>query len=142
MKTRWFAGALLFILGFGSAMLVRLPSANANATQGVVDGTLKYDDGPDEFRLSYPPGGKAKYLAVVTRDPDMVIIDEPLITYVAGEAAFSKEGLESVTVLKVEPLIIWNDDVFRCGNGPVLCPLPPPPGPPIVESHTFIQSRP
>jgi hypothetical protein len=140
MKTRWLAGALLFSFGFGSALLVRLPSASASSTQGVVEGTLKYIDGDDAFELLYPPGGDKKYVVLTRRDLDSVQAGESQVTYHTGGAKFSKKGLRSLLVLRMEPLIAWQGEVSRCGNFPVLCVLPPPPPPPIHDEAGIIQS--
>ena len=141
MNTRWLAGALLFTLGFGSALLIKLPSADASPTQGgVVEGTLKYIDSDDAFQLIYPPGGGKNYLVVAARDPDTVPAGEPVVTYQGGGALFYKRGLRSLTVLRLEPIIVWKDDTLRCGNFPVLCALPPPPPPPIHHSYMILKS--
>ena len=51
MSRRWLAGAFLFALGFGSALLVKLPEADAAAKEEVVAGTLKYVDDKEAARL-------------------------------------------------------------------------------------------
>ena len=142
MKTRWLAGTLLFAFGFGSALLVRLPSADASSTQGVVDGTLKYIDGEDAFELIYPPGETTDYFVVAARDPEAA--QQPGVTYKTGGATFSKKGLRSLTVLRLTPLIVWKEDqdTLRCGNFPVLCVLPPPPPPPIQYDYSIVKSAP
>jgi hypothetical protein len=158
MSTRWLPGILLFALGFGSAVLVRLPeadAADAAAEEGVVEGNLKFIDGAD-FRLVYPPGGKTDYLIVVSRKSGTVKDSPPRISYHTGAAAFAKKDLQNVTVYHVKPLVIWTSGaetsgvekagaekasarrvgVFRCGSGPFLCPLPPIP-PPIGSSYSY-----
>jgi hypothetical protein len=140
MKARWLAGTLLFTLGFGCALMARLPSAAASSTQGVVEGTLKYIDGDDAFQLLYPPGGGDKsYIVLSTRDQDSVDEDAPQVTYQTGGAAFSKKGLRRLVVFRLEPLIAWEGDTLRCGNFPVLCVLPPPPPPPIHYDATVVK---
>ena len=139
MKTRWLAGAFLFILGFGCALMVKLPSAYASSTQGVVEGTLKYIDGDDAFQLLYPPGGGKNYLVLTRRDLDSVSEGEPQVTYQTGGATFLKRGLRSLVVLRLEPLITWQGTVERCGNFPILCVLPPPPPPPIRDDATVVK---
>lgn len=140
MKSRWLAGALLFILGFGCAQMVQLPTASASSTQGVVEGTLKYVDGDDAFELLYPPGGNKNYLVLARRDLASVKEGEPQVTYHTGGATFSKDGLRSLLVLRIEPLIAWNANVVRCENQPVLCVLPPPPPPPIHDTADVVMS--
>jgi hypothetical protein len=140
MKARWLAGILLFSLGFGCALMIQPPSAGASATQGVVEGTLKYVDGDDAFELLYPPGGDKKYLVLARRDLDSVQAGDPQVTYHTGGAKFSKKGLRSLLVLRIEPLIAWQDDVVRCEHLPILCVLPPPPPPPIHDEADIIQS--
>ena len=135
MKSRWLASALLFILGFGCAQMIRVPSAGASSTQGVVEGTLKYVDGDDVFELLYPPGGDRKYLVLARRDVDPVQAGEPQVAYRTGGAKYSKKGLRSLLVLRIEPLIAWDADVVRCENQPILCVLPPPPPPPIEDEQ-------
>jgi hypothetical protein len=138
MKARWLAGALLFILGFGSAMLVKLPLASAGSTQGVVEGNLKYIDGDDAFQLLYPSGDKS-YIVLTTRDPNWAAEGAPQVTYQTGGATISKKGLYRLVVLRGEPLIAWNGDTLRCGNFPILCVLPPPPPPPIHYEATIVR---
>ncbi len=157
MSTRWLAGTLLFTLGFGSALLVRLPEADAASTEGVVEGRLKYIDGAD-FRLVYPVGGKTDYLVVVSRPPG-ANDSGPEVSYKSGLVTFSKKDLENVTVYQVKPLIMWKagakksgaqksgaekssiraSSIFRCGEGPFLCPLPPTP-PPIGYRYVVFKS--
>jgi hypothetical protein len=167
MSGRWLAGAFLFALGFGSALLVRLPAADAanaaNAADAApkevaVEGTsLKYVDGQD-FRLKIPAGVKTEYLIAVTRKAGTGVTLEPQISAKTGEAVYSKKGLQSVTVFEVKPLIQWQSSprpgtsrqstprpaaalvvggVIRCGQPQAYCPLPPPPRPPI---HVSLQS--
>ena len=140
MSTRWLSGVLLFALGFGTALLARLPEAGAASGQGVVSGSLKYINGAD-FQLVYPPGGKASYLVVVSRKPGTVkALSEPQVAYKSGSAAYSKQNLDSLTIFEARPLAIWKGgDVIHCGDGPVQCILPPPPPPPWL-SYTFLKS--
>lgn len=155
MTTRWLAGAVLFALGFGSALLVRLPAADAAVKEEVVEGTLKYIDGED-FRLKYPPGGKTDYLVAVARKPGAPA-PNPQVSYKVGEAVFSKKDLQSLTVFQVKPLILWQaaspavkaaaaavrpGRTIRCGHPQIYCPLPPPPGPPILVSYVVVKSAP
>lgn len=155
MYGRWLAGAFLFALGFGSALLVRLPAADAAdapAKEVAVEGTsLKYVDGQD-FRLKIPAGVKTEYLIAVTRKAGAGVTPEPQISAWTGEAVYSKKGLQSLTVFEVKPLIQWQSTpsrqsasraalvlggVIRCGQPQAYCPLPPPPRPPI---HVSLQS--
>ena len=156
MSGRWLAGAFLFALGFGSAFLTRLPAADAAAKEEVVAGTLKYVDDKD-FKLIYPPGGKTDYLVAALRKPGTKAAD-PQVSYKTGEAVFSKKDLQSLTVYEVKPLIQWQSGpsparktaaaaafgpgrTIRCGIPQVYCPLPPPPGPPIMVSYSVVKSR-
>lgn len=163
MKARWLAGAVLFALGFGSALLVRLPAADAADAADVaardvaVEGTpLKYVDGQD-FRLKVPDGVKTEYLIAVARKPGTGVTLEPQISARTGEAAFSKKGLQTLTVYEVKPLIQWQGApapsatraalvapgrTVRCGQPQVYCTLPPPPGPPIHVALQAFKSRP
>ena len=165
MSGRWLAGAFLFALGFGSALLVRLPAANAANTADVparevaVEGTpLKYVDGQDDFRLKVPAGVKTEYLIAVARKPGTGVILDPQISDRTGEAVYSKKGLQTLTIYEVKPLIQWQSTprpsatraaaavaafgrTVRCGRD-TYCPLPPPPRPPIhVAMHSFRASR-
>lgn len=151
MTSRWLAGAVLFGLGFGSALLVRpaADAANTAVKEVPVEGTtLKYIDGPDDFRLKYPAGGKADYFVAVVREPGSV--SQSSISYKIGEVVVSKRDLQSLTVFQAKPLISLQPKttpvhaslvqaaavsarpfrVIRCGEQ-VYCPLPPPPDPPI-----------
>ena len=160
MIARWLTGAILFVLGFGSAFLLRLPAADATGREVAVEGTtLKYIDGED-FRLKYPAGGTADYLVAVVRNPGTSAA-EAQISHKVGEAVFSKKDLQSLTVFQVKPLITLQPQakplnasqsqvkaavsalpfgIFRCGHPKVYCPLPPPPGPPIRVSFTSMKA--
>jgi hypothetical protein len=140
MSTRWLAGALLFTLGFGSAELAKLPKSGAASREGVVEGSLRYIDGED-FRLVYPPGGKAEYLVVVTRKPGTVKESAARVSTQIGVAVFSKKDLEKLTVYRVTGLLTWKGGVDRCGHGIDYCPLPPPP-PPLEVISLFFKSGP
>jgi hypothetical protein len=159
MTSRWLTGAILFVLGFGSALSLRLPAADAAVKEVAVEGTtLKYIDGED-FRLKYPAGGTTDYLIAVVRKAGATAA-QPQISYKVGEAVFSKKDLDSLTVFEVKPLIALQSQpkpvraaqsqaravvsgprigVFRCGRD-VYCPLPPPPDPPIRVSFTSFRA--
>lgn len=159
MSGRWLAGAFLFALGFGSALLVKLPAADAAAAakeekEEVVAGTLKYVDGKD-FKLTYPPGGKTEYLVAAVRKPGTKDAG-PQVSSKTGEAVFSKKDLQILTVFEVKPLIQWQSApapsaaqkslvspsrTVRCGHPQIYCVLPPPPGPPILVSYTAFKSK-
>ena len=93
MKAHWLAGAVLFALGFGSAFLVKLPSADAADTAAkelAIEGTpLKYVDGQD-FKLIYPPGGKTEYLVATVRKksslPELKVDNDNLVARVVDVA--------------------------------------------------------
>ena len=159
MKARWLAGAVLFALGFGSALLVRLPAADAAdapASEGTIEGTpLKYVDGED-FRVKVPAGVKTEYLITVARKPGAGVTPEPQISARTGEAVFSKKGLQTLTIFEVKPLVQWQSAppqraaqasvvspsrIGRCGSPKIYCVLPPPPGPPIMVSYTAFKSK-
>lgn len=154
MFTRWLAGTLLFALGFGSALLTRLPVAGAASAEGVVEGSdLKYIDGADLLQLINPSGGKTDFLVALSRKPAAAKVSGPQVSYVAGSASFSKKDLQSLAVYQVTPLIGWKSGsekrgvakagetrlgVFRCGR-PSICTLPPPP-PPIGHLYVVLKA--
>jgi hypothetical protein len=160
MTARWLTGAILFVLGFGSALLLRLPAADAAVKEETVEGTtLRYSNGED-FRLQVPAGGKTDYLIAVVRKAGTPAA-QPQISYKIGEAVFSKKDLESLTVFEVKPLIRLQSQakpvrasqsqvkaavsasgfgVLRCWHPQVYCPLPPPPDPPIRVSFTSFKA--
>ena len=159
MKARWLAGAVLFALGFGSALLVRLPAADAAdvpAREVAIEGTpLKYVDG-QYFRLKVPAGVKTEYLIAVARKPGAGVTFEPQISARTGEAVFSKKGLQTLTVFEVKPLVQWQSApppsaaqkslvspgrTVRCGLPQIYCVLPPPPGPPIRVAYQAFKSQ-
>lgn len=161
MKARWLAGAVLFALGFGSALLVRLPAAvaantaAAAAKEVAIEGTpLKYVDGQD-FRVKVPAGVKTEYLIAVARKPGAGVTLESQISARTGEAVVSKKGLQTLTVFEVKPLIQWQSGPppgaaqkslasprwpVRCGRPDVYCVLPPPPGPPIHVAYQVVRA--
>ena len=163
MKVRWLAGAVLFTLGFGSALLVRLPAADAAdaaadapAKEVSIEGTpLTYIDGQD-FRVKVPAGVKTEYLIAVARKPGAGITLERPVSAKTGEAVFSKKGLQTLTVFEVKPLIQWQGApppgtaqkslvspgrTVRCGHPQIYCVLPPPPGPPIHVAYQAFKSQ-
>jgi len=161
MKAHWLAGAVLFALGFGSALLVRLPAA-ANtadvAAKGVpIEGTpLEYVDGSQDFRVRIPAGVKTEYLVTVARKPGPGVTLEPQISAKTGEAVFSKKGLQTLTVFEVKPLIQWQSAPppgaaqkslaaprwpGRCEHPQIYCVLPPPPGPPIHVAYSVVRAQ-
>lgn len=143
MSRRWLAGAVLFALGFGCAKLVTLPAAGAAPAEGVVDGTLEFVDGVDDFKLIYPPGGEAEYLVVVERKAELGSTADPQISYDTGSAVISKQDLVNLTVFRVESLLKWEGNVEFCDpGGPVQCTLPPPPRPPIWHHFRTLNSKP
>jgi hypothetical protein len=159
MFTRWLAGTLLFALGFGSALLTRLPAADAASAEGVVEGSdLRYVDGTDALQLINPSGGKTDFLVALSRKPEAAKESGPQVSYVTGSASFSKKDLQSLAVYQVTPLIGWKSGaeksgtakggaaksgetrlgVFRCGR-PYICVLPPPP-PPIGHFYVVLKA--
>ena len=128
MSTRWLKGVLLFALGCASAMLVRPVETRAASAGGeTVEGDLTYIDGT-EFRLTYPQG-EAAYVVVVQRKAGK---GHPSVSYQTGSAVISKKDLQSLTVYRLDPRVVIqnnNGSVTRCVRGDDQCPLPPPPPP-------------
>jgi len=131
---RWLAGVLLFALGCGTALLIKVPAVGAASQEGVVEGSLKYVDGED-FRLIYPSGDKTEYLVVVSRSPGTTT--EMPITSQSGLAVFSKKKLERLTIYRVTPLLTWKGGLIGKCDGEDYCPLPPPPPPPEISNMYF-----
>jgi hypothetical protein len=135
MSKRWFAGVLLFALGFGSAFLVRLGSAEAQPTSsGEVETGLRYTVG-NGFTLANT-GNKA-YLAVVTSTGGA----GPQILQKSGTAEFSKK--DTVNIYRLVPVGIWATKFRPCHEWE-LCPAPspePPPPPPLRLSALFLKPR-
>jgi hypothetical protein len=145
MSTRWLYGVLLFAFGFGSALLMRLPAADAAAKEGVIEGGLKYVDGAD-FQLIHAAGDKNEYLVVVSRTPVSGTDLQPRVAYETEQAHISRERLQSLTIYRLVPLVRTLDrDIRKCRPG--LCPVPPEPPPPGVKTrethdYTFMASWP
>ena len=140
---RWLAGVLLFALGCGAALLIKVPAVGAASQEGVVEGNLKYVDGED-FRLIYPSGDKTsgdktEYLVVVSRAPGTMT--EAPINSRSGLAVFSKKNLERLTVYRVVPVLTFKGGLIGKCDGEDYCPLPPPPPPPDM-SDTYFKSGP
>jgi hypothetical protein len=131
MSTRWFAGLFLFALGFASALLLRLPAASAGAVSGIVEGTLKYVDEKDQISLVYPEGGGGDYLVIASGKTGPEDGSAPQVSYEAGVAKFLKSDVQSLLVLRLTPVALWQGELIRCDDQPVLCALPPRPPPPI-----------
>jgi hypothetical protein len=138
MSKRWVAGVLLFALGFGSAFLVRLGSAEAQGTSSgeAEKGSLRYTVG-NEFTLTNISKNKA-YLAVARGKGG----NEPQLLNKFGAAVFSKK--DPVYVYRLTPVGVWGEARFRPCHDWELCPVPqpiPPPPPPLRITAVFIEPR-
>lgn len=142
MSHRWLAGILIFTLGFGSACLMRIGSANAASNEGEVEPGLVYSDSPTTFKLVN--SGDKNYVVIVTRKPGMIPASDPLVTYAAGSSSFSKNDLQSLRIYRVTPVGELQATIgFRpCNGGPDDCPLPQPLPPPPPPTLTFVERGP
>ena len=143
MLFRSFAGLLLFALGCSSALLLQSPSAGAASAGEVIEGTLSLvdDDQGNTLHLVSAAGGEVHYLAIVRRGVLPGSASGPSIADETGSAAVSKKDLASVLILRVMPVALWDGDVLKCDDQPILCALPPPPPPPIQASQYELEYR-
>lgn len=132
MTTRWLAGLALFALGFGCAQVMRVPPAGAE--DGVLDEGLRLIDHPNRFELVN--SGLHRYVLVVQSKAGATV-SLPDLSSAMGSVSVDKDGLEGVTVLKVQSLgkISPDENPLDCLPGIEDCVGPEPLLPPRPPKH-------
>ena len=134
MAKRWLAGVALFVLGFGSAQVMHVATADAQDTE--MDEGAELIDHGDEYEIVNT--GPYAYLIEVNLKPGFGE-DEPVITHKTGSAVISKDGLDDLSIFRISTVgkvVPTVHPPFRICDPPMDfedCPLPrpqpPPPGP-------------
>lgn len=131
MLSRWFAGFMVFALGFGCSELMKVAPAGASQG-GEVESGLEYYDNGDEYELINT--GNKGYLLAIYRKPGTPAV-EPLFGSKSGTAVISKEDLDGVNIFRLVPVAALDPAAqpgFRwCMPGPTDCPIPDPEPPPM-----------
>src|SRR5687767_6141254 len=99
MMTRWLAGFAIFALGFGCAQVMKVTPAGAE--DGMLDEGLQVIEHPDRFE--FVNSGLYRYLLVVQPKADAKV-SMPDLSSAMGSVSVDKDGVEGVTVLKLQPL--------------------------------------
>src|SRR5262245_56042799 len=136
MRSRRFAGILLFALGFGSAVVMRIPSTQAASREGVVEGNLKYilsDRG--DFQLIYSKPNKSDIYVAVGRN--LLKASERRAALHRGKITFVKEQRKSLTIFRLTPVMRVTAQFSNPCGPPELCPFPPDPEPPRPGPRPF-----
>ena len=133
MKTRWLAGFAIFALGFACAQVIKVNPAGAG--DGMLDEGLQVIEHSDKFELNNT--GLYRYLLVVQPKAGATV-SMPDLSSAMGSVSVAKDGLESVTVLKIQPLGKLTPGVLDAGCMPGIedCVGPQPllpPRPPRYE---------
>lgn len=129
--TRWLAGFAIFALGFGCAQVMKVTPAGAQ--DGMLDEDLQVIEHPD--RLELVNKGLYRYLLVVQPKAGATV-SMPDLSSAMGSVSIDKDGVEGVTVLKLQPLGKispgdledpgCNPGIEDCvGPEPILPPRPP-----------------
>lgn len=129
MLNRWFAGVVIFALGFGCARVMTPTSAEAKSAD--LEPGLKYMDNGTEYEVTN--AGESAYLAVVDRKAGSEVV-EPQLGLKTGTAVFTKKDLERLTIFRVTPVAFLDPSLTPSGRdchpGFEDCPLPQPDPPP------------
>lgn len=131
MTTRWLAGLAIFALGFGCAQVMKVTTAGAQ--DDMLDEGLRYIEHPDKLELINT--GDYRYLLVVQPKAGATV-SLPDISAVTGSVSVDKGGVESVTVIRLQPVGklgpggLWEagcmPGIEDCvGPEPILPPRPP-----------------
>lgn len=124
MPNRWLAGVLLFALGFGSAMMMKVPSTQAASKEGVVEGNLRFVNGErGDFQLIYSKPNKSDIFVAVALGA------QRQATWQRGKVAFTKEQRKSLTIFRLTPVMKVTAQFANPCDSPELCPFPPDPEP-------------
>ena len=132
MTKRWLAGLAIFALGFGSAHVMRVATADAGGG-GMMDEGLFFVEHPDRFEVVNT--GTHDFLLIVDRKAGTGII-EPETASATGSASVFKEGLNKLIVARIQsigelklvqpPFRECRPDFQDCfGPDPILPPRPP-----------------
>lgn len=132
MPIRWLAAALLFLLGFGSALLVNPQAKDAAPKTGTIDGKLKYVDSGSDLQLIQPADSETSYLIIVPLAPEARNAPHPQVVFQAGKASFRKADLQGMGIYQVVPIakirLGLKPDSIKCRPWE-FCPIPPEPDP-------------
>jgi hypothetical protein len=135
MSKRWLSGFLIFALGFGSASLVTIATAQDVPEEGELEEGLDYVNAPDKFKLVN--SGDRAYVVMVTRRSG-VPAAEPQVSYTSDVITISKNGLDTLTVYRIVPVTQLDGVLRPCDEAfwdcPWRSPIPPPPPPTVTFS--------